>query len=119
MTTLDQSLRLEAALDTGSADVHVVFVDHIGIEGRVVSPQPTRSNLSGSSTSIILAMPAGNVKFREVENATVYNTHASAVACTIKTDDGTTERIVYKETIPAGQSLQYQRTRGWFRLSAA
>lgn len=108
---LDQTLRLEAKLDTGSADVHVDYVDYIAI-GEPTPPQPSRSALSGSADVIILAMPSGYVKYREPINVSVYNTHSGSVVCTIKTDDGTTERIIFKQTLLAGETLLVCRDGG-------
>ena len=114
---LDSTLKLEAVLAGAVAanqpEVHVDYED-INKEGHRTNPAPFRVALNNSTDVTILAAPVQN-PVREPIYISIYNKDTAAVTVTIKTDDGTTERIIFKKAIGAGETLQYNRQLGWFR----
>ncbi len=42
-----------------------------------------------------------------------YNRDTGSVAITVKTDDGSTERVIFKQSLNAGQSLVYAKEAGF------
>lgn len=114
---LDTSLRLEAVLDGAVAanqpEVHVDYVDYISHQETPV-PSTYRVALNSNNDVTILAAPTASPK-REVLRVSIYNKDTAAVGITVKTDDGTTERIVYYKAISAKETLQYVKGVGWFR----
>jgi hypothetical protein len=114
---LDTSLRLEAVLDAAVAanqpEVHVDYVDYISHQETPV-PSTYRVALNSNNDVTILAAPTASPK-REVLRASVYNKDTAVVGVTVKTDDGTTERILYYKQIAPKETLQYVKGVGWFR----
>ena len=114
---LDTTLKLEAVLAGAVAanqpEVHVDYED-VNKDGRRTNPAPFRVALNSNTDVTILAAPVLNA-VREPIYIAIYNKDTAAVTVTVKTDDGSTERIIVKKTIEAGGTLQYNRQLGWFR----
>src|SRR3990167_10779861 len=98
-------------------EVHVDSVDHTQ-EG-VQSPNATQRAALSSTTDVdILAAPVSN-PLREVVEVMIYNKDTASVTVTVKTDNGTTERIIVKRTLTTLQTLFYTREGGWQVIATA
>lgn len=113
---LDTMVRLEAVLGGAVAanqpEYHVHFRDR-NRSGEYAEPGLARGALNSSTDVILLAAPGDNNPRREIEEITIYNKDTAGVDLTVKTDDGTTERIILKRNLPAGAMLEYVRGYGW------
>lgn len=113
---LDTNLKLEAVLVAAVATTqpvyHVDYVDY-NREGKETPPAQSRGALNSTTDVTLLAAPGDNNPRREVRGISIYNGDTAAVTVTIKTDDGTTERIRIKESLDPGESLQWQRGGEW------
>ena len=111
---LDSLTKLEVilagAVTTNQLDVHVDYRDWV--QNEPSRPAQFRVATNSANDVTILAAPTGNT-IREVLRVTVYNKDTVAATATIKTDDGTTERIVVKQALNAAQSLLYEQTTSW------
>lgn len=118
---LDLSTKLEAVLAGAVAanqpEAHVDYIDW-NQNGEPTPPAFTRAQLNSTTDVTILAAPTSNPK-REVTQVTIYNKDTASVTVTVKTDDGTTERIVLKRTLTTLQSLMYERGTGWYVLATS
>ena len=103
---------LAAAVAANQLDVHVDFVDYNG-GGEQTSPSTVRSATNSTTDVTILAAPDRN-PVRVPLHLSVYNKDTGSVTVTIKTDDGTTERIAVKRLIYTGESLCYDKGIGWY-----
>jgi hypothetical protein len=118
---LDSSLKMEAVLAGAVAanqpDVHVDY-SVWNNEGKQTKPAPFRTVLNSTTDVTILAAP-GTVGFiNDPEFISIYNKDTASVTVTVKTDDGTTERIIQKVTLLTLEALQYEKGRGWYALDA-
>jgi len=114
---LDRTLKLEAVLAGAVAanqpEVHVDYMDHAP-DGKPSVPGTFRVALNSNTDVTILAAPVAN-PIREPIMVSVYNKDTSSVVVTIKTDDGTTERIIIKTTVQTGRTLFWEKTGGWYQ----
>jgi hypothetical protein len=108
-------MRLEAvlagAVATSQPEVHVDYVDWSN-DGTRTSPAPYRTALNSASDVTILAAPTFN-PVREPVYIGIHNKDTASVVVTVKTDDGTTERIVIKRTLAPDALLEYTKYYGW------
>lgn len=115
---LDTNLRLElkkdAAASASEPEFHVDFVDWTP-DGETTAPATTRGALSASADAVILDAPGSYNPRREPIYIAIHNKDTASHTFTVKTDDGTTERIIFKKAIEAGGTLQYNRQLGWYR----
>jgi hypothetical protein len=118
---LDSSLTLEAVLGGAvSANQPEFHVDYI-VRDNSANPVPKPATLRGalnSTTDVTLISPTtGRYSTQgfvaEVQRLSIYNKDTAAVTVTIKTTDGTTDRILIKKALAVGQSLIYESTGGW------
>lgn len=100
-------------IDTGSADYHIDYIAYTS-DGRPSVPGAARGVISASADVIMLPIPTGVQVRYEPVGGSIYNTGAGAIVCKIKTDDGTTERLIIKQGLGAGETLQYNKNVGWF-----
>ena len=115
---LDSTLKIEAvlagAITTSQPEVHVEYVDW-NSQSELTRPAEFRVALNSSTDVTILAAPAQR-SIREVLRITIYNKDTVSVTCTVKTDDGTTEYILVKQSIPTLQSLCWEKGVGWYGM---
>lgn len=111
-------LKLEAVLAGAVAanqpEVHVDYIDY-NKSGQIVQPSPFRVALNSTTDVTILAAPVVNQR-REVVCLTIYNKDTASVTATVKTDDGTTERIMVRKTLATLESLCWEKGVGWYVL---
>ena len=118
---LDNTLRLEAVLAGAVAanqpDYHVDYKawNNAGVETK---PAQSRGALNSTTDVIILAAPTIQGFVFEIERASIYNRDTASVTVTVKTDDGTTERLVCRVTLATLETLCYARGR-WFVLTSS
>ncbi len=114
---MDTNLALEAVLGGAVAanqpEYHVVYADFISHQEATI-PVIGRGALNGGTDVTLVAAPSASPK-REIHYVSIYNKDTASVTITVKTDDGTTERIVFKKAIAPGEALQYNKAIGWFR----
>lgn len=117
---LDTMTKLEAvlagAISANQPEVHVDYVDW-NKSGAMTNPAPFRTQLNGNTDVTILAAPVQN-PIREPLRVAIYNKDTASVTLTIKTDDGTTERILIKATLLTLESLNWEKDRGWYAVDA-
>lgn len=106
---LDTATRLEIVLSGAVAadqpEVHVWYVDY-NKENHTVLPAMYRTATNNTTDVIILPAPINNPR-RRIVSISVYNKDSAAVTVTIKTDDGTTERIILKKQLQTTETLFY------------
>lgn len=102
---------LGGAVATTQPDAYVVFCDY-NKENEVTRPGMQRVALNSNTDVIILTAPVQN-PVREVQFLSVHNRDTASVVLTLKTDDGTTERLILKQGLTAGQSLVYGKEAGF------
>ena len=116
------SLKLEAVLGGAVAanqpEVTVVFINY-NVDGAPSKPATVRSALNSSTDVTILAAPSVDGHVREPQFISIYNKDTASVTVTVKTDDGTTERILHKATLATLEALQYEKGRGWYALTSS
>ena len=108
---------LAGAVSANQPEVHVDYVDWTP-EGVRTPPASFRTALNSATDVTILAAPVSNPK-REPIEVNIYNKVTASVVVTVKTDDGTTERIILKRTLTTLQTLVWKSNVGWFVLATA
>ena len=113
---LDQTVALEAvlagAIAASQPEFHVWYSDWTDA-GEETPPGQYRGALNSTTDVTILAAPSGRSMMRQVTEMSIYNKDSASVTVTIKTDDGTTERIIRKEVIPTLKALTWGENVGW------
>jgi hypothetical protein len=113
---LTSDLTLEAVLGGAvSANQPEFHVDYI-VRDNSANPVPKPATLRGalnSTTDVTLISPTtGRYSTQgfvaEVLRLSIYNKDTASVTVTVKTTDGTTDRIVVKQTLAAGATLEYR-----------
>lgn len=119
---LDTSLKLEGvlagAITTSNPEVQVDYLDY-NQQGMPTLPASFRVALNGNTDVTILAAPTVPNQRREALRISIYNKDTVAVTVTVKTDDSTTERILLKATLQTLESLNWEKSRGWYCLDAS
>jgi len=108
---------LAGAVAANQLDVHVSYVDW-NKSGVTANPAMFRTASNNTTDVTILAAPVGN-PVREVLRVAIYNKDTASATVTIKSDDGTTERIVTKVTLATLETLNFEKGKGWYSISAA
>ena len=112
---LDPTIHLQMAL-TASASVsdpeyHIVYIDYTP-DAKLAVPLMTRGELNNAVDVTVLSAPVNN-QSREIQEISIYNKDSQDNTVTVKTDDGTTERILVQQAISAGRSLTWGKHFGW------
>lgn len=104
-------LKLEAVLAGAVAanqpEVHVDYIEWTNA-GLPSPPNTNRVALNSTTDVTILAAPL-NAKAREPLRITIYNRDTADVVVTVKTDDGTTERIIVRITLATTETLEWAK----------
>ena len=116
MIVLDTLTKLEAvlagAVSANQPEVHVTYMDW-NANNELTAPATTRTALNSNTDVTILAAPTTSPR-REVQEVMIYNKDTASVVLTVKTDDGTTERIILKITLATLGTMFYEKGRGWY-----
>ena len=108
---------LAGAVTANQPEAHVDYVDY-NLQGEKTAPSPYRSALNSTTDVTILAAPATNPS-REPIEVNIYNKDTASVTVTVKTDDGTTERIIVRRTLTTLQTLQWKTNIAWTVIATA
>ncbi len=115
---IDPSLTLEAvlggAVSANQPEFHVDYVLY-NKEGIKTKPATYRGALNSTTDVTILAAPQQGF-IAEVLGASIYNKDTAAVTVTVKTTDGSTDRIRIKQTLQADETLVWAPATGWVVL---
>lgn len=103
---------LAGAITTNQLEVHVSYRDW-NKSGTTTNPAMFRTASNSTTDVTILAAPVQN-PVREVLTVSVYNKDTVSSTVTIKSDDGTTERIFVKQELLTTETLTWTPDAGWF-----
>jgi hypothetical protein len=110
-------LRLEAVLAGAVAanqpECHVNYIQW-NVDNVPTRPAVYRAALNNTTDVSILPAPTTQGIVREVTSMSIYNKDTANVTVTVKTDDGTTERIIVKQELLTTETLNWTRDAGWF-----
>jgi hypothetical protein len=113
LTTLKLESVLAAAVTANQPEVHV-FYQVQNIKNEQSKKATYRTALNSTTDVTILAAPTTQGEIREILTLQIYNKDTANVTVTVKTDDGTTERIMLKKLLLVGETLEWNRETGWF-----
>lgn len=112
------AIKLEAvlagAVSANQPEYHVDYADWTNDNVETPPLAPSRGALNDTTDVTILAAPTNNPR-REIQRISIYNKDTASITVTVKTDDGTTERIIIKSTVIAGRTLFWEKTGGWYQ----
>lgn len=115
---LDQTLKLEIVLagnvTANQLEVQAHYIDWQST-GIPTMPQTVRVATNQTTDVTVLAAPTFQTKIREIIRLSVYNKDTATATITLKTDDGTTERIILKEALLTLVSLHFEKGRGFYK----
>ena len=115
---LDNSIKLEAVLAGAVAanqpEFHVEY-SVWNTESVLTRPDTARGALNSNTDVTLLAAETTQGARRKIDFLSIYNKDTAAVTVTVKTDDGTTERIIHKTFLDVGRTLFWERGVGWYR----
>lgn len=117
-TTLKLEAVLAGAVSANQPEVHVDYVTWNN-ENVAIKPQTVRTALNSASDVTILAAPTTTGFVLEPLRITIYNKDTASVTVTVKTDDGTTERIQIKAVLLTLEVLCWEKNQGWYSLDAS
>ena len=112
-TNLNLQAVLAAAVAANQPETHVSYTIY-NAKGTDSKPSLYRSALNNTSDVNILAAPTVQGTVFEVTEVIIYNKDTLPVTVTVKTDDGTTERIITKQTLNTTEALMYHVNHGWY-----
>jgi microcystin-dependent protein len=108
---------LAGAVAANQPEAHVEYRDW-NPQGETTKPALFRTAANSTTDVTILAAP--NQGFiREVLRCSIYNKDTASVTVTVKTDDGTTERIICKAVLLTLETLNFEMGRGWYATNAS
>jgi hypothetical protein len=113
---LTSDLTLEAvlggAVSANQPEFHVDFFVRDNSANPVPKPATLRGALNSTTDVTLISPTTGRYSTQgfvaEVLRLTIYNKDTASVTVTVKTTDGTTDRIVVKQTLAAGATLEYR-----------
>src|SRR5688572_18709671 len=107
---------LAGAVSANQPEVHVDYNDY-NPQSELTRPAQSRNALNSTTDVTILAAPVVAGTVREVLRATIYNKDTASVTVIIKTDDGTTERIIMRRTLLTLETLAFEKGVGFYIMS--
>lgn len=117
---LDNSIKLEGVLAGAvSANQPEFHVDYTvwNVQGAETRPEPARGALNSTNDVTLLAAATTQNERRQINGIWIYNKDTASVTVILKTDDGTTERIIARRTLLTLQTLCWERAIGFYFLS--
>ena len=103
---------LAGAVTANQLEVHVTYRDW-NKSGVTTNPAMYRTASNSTTDVTILAAPVQNPT-REVMTVSIYNKDTANATVTVKSDDGTTERIFVKQELLTTETLTWTPDAGWF-----
>jgi hypothetical protein len=118
---LDSSLTLEAvlggAVSANQPEFHVDYLVRDNSANPVVKPATIRGALNSTTYVTLISPSTGRYSTQgfvaEVLRLSIYNKDTASVTVTVKTTDGSMDRIERKRALAVGQTLSYERGSGW------
>jgi hypothetical protein len=123
---LDSSLTLEAVLGGAVAanqpEFHVDYFVRDNNANQTLKPATLRGALNDTTDVTLISPTTGRYSTQgfvaEVTRASIYNKDTGSVTVTVKTTDGSTDRIVCKATLATTETLIYTNTGEWYVMTA-
>ena len=112
-TTLLNLQAVLAANITTSQPEAIVDYDIWSNEGKTGKPNTQPTALQSQTDVNILNAPILAGFVHDPIRISIYNKDTVSATVTIKTDDGTTERIIVKQLLASGETLAWERGSGW------
>lgn len=118
MIVLDTSTKkleivLAGSVTTSQLEINAYYFDQFPQQ----QSQPAsghKATQSNNTTDVtVVAAPALQGIRRNVHTFSCYNKDTASAIVTVKVDDGGTERILVKQTLNSGDSLNYEHGAGW------
>jgi hypothetical protein len=123
---LDSSLTLEAvlggAVSANQPEFHVDYLVRDNSANPVVKPATLRGALNSTTDVTLISPSTGRYSTQgfvaEVHGVSIYNKDTASVTVTVKTTDGSTDRIVCKATLATTETLIYTKEGQWYVMTA-
>lgn len=116
-TFLSLQAVLAGAVSANQPECHVNFITW-DASGEPSKPGTQRAALNSTTDVTILSAPNTAGYVMEPISVSIYNKDTASITVTVKTDDGTTERIIAKSTLLTLETLCYEKGQGWYALDA-
>lgn len=87
-------------------------------DGESAKPATYEGALNSNTDVSILPAPMTQGAVFEPLRVSIYNKDTASVTVTVKTDDGTNERILIKATLLTLETLNWERGEGWYAVDA-
>lgn len=113
LTTLKLEAVLAGAVAANQPETHVDYFVW-NLKGETSKPATYRAALNSTTDVTILAAPTTQGEVRDIRCVSIYNKDTTNVTVTVKTDDGTTERIIVKQELLTTETLTWTPDAGWF-----
>ena len=117
--TAGMSLQIVQGAGAADCDVHVDFVDWTTVSTQAgasivqaTAPGMERSQTNGTNDVTVCSAPAPN-PVREVLRIAIHNTSGNDRTLTIKTDNGSTERVIWVGTATTAKSIFWEKGTQW------
>lgn len=109
--------KLQVVTDAAvTVDVHASWQD---LASGTVTPGRTNTAISTAATTDVVATPAAST-VRNVKTVNIRNKHASSsVTVTVVYDQNGTDYELHKDTLAAGDVLEYVEGVGWFKVAVS
>lgn len=105
--------RVEVVLGaTATSAAMQCFASYRDITTTIYTPGRQLSTTNGTTPVDIVSSPSASTQ-RVVDYISVYNSDTGSKEVTIRFDDGTNERILYKATLGIGEQVIYQEGKGF------
>lgn len=115
--TIKLEVVLGGAVTANQPEVVVIYSVH-NIQGTQTKPLIFRTATNSGTDVTILAATGIQGEVHEVQRLSVYNKDTASVTVIIKTDDGTTERIVMRAVLLTLETLHFEKGAGWYATDA-
>jgi hypothetical protein len=110
--TLDATTKSLDLTTSSTADIDYA-VSYVDMTTSAFTPGDGHGTINTAGTTVIVAAPASSTQ-RGVKSISVFNRHATAAnTVTVKKDVSGTEYILFKATLSAGESLQWNDGGEW------
>lgn len=113
-TTDNLEAVLGGTVTTNQPDYYVTYVD---VTTTTYTPGESHGALNNTTDVIIAAAPAASTQ-RQVKFLSIFNRDTVSVTVTVKLDDGSNQRTLWRGVLAANEMAQYADGEGWFTLDS-
>jgi hypothetical protein len=113
-TTRSIEVVLAGAITTNQLNVVSEWVD---MTSTTTTGDATTANTNNTTAVTVVAAPAASTQ-RRVLGMSIYNADTVSATVTVRYNDNATIYPIIKAALPAGYTLQYTDTAGWFTLDS-